>query len=195
MVCKAGVESEITFDNGMNGSIAEDTYFAALAIARGYSFDWIEGEMREQSPQTFMDFVKQRRRWLQGIYLVVHDSRLPFSSRFWFGFSLYNWIALPLQITISLILLMFPIVTWLVLDLLFQLNATILLYLFIIGSIKSFRFKGRHSWLKRIVCTTAAVFCIPVVIIAEAIAVIWGLFTDKRQFYIVNKNFTPTINV
>ena len=67
MVCKAGVESEITLDNGMKGSIAEDTYFAALAIARGYSFDWIEGEMREQSPQTFIDFVKQRRRWLQGI--------------------------------------------------------------------------------------------------------------------------------
>lgn len=150
-MCKAGVETSITFDNGMEGSIAEDTYFAAAAIARGYTFDWVEGEMREQSPHTFMDFVKQRRRWLQGIYLVVHDKRLPFASRFWFGFSLYNWIALPLQLFNACIFFAYPSTTCPILDFLFKLNATILLYLFIIGSLKSFQFKVKHQAIINIV--------------------------------------------
>ena len=194
-MCKSSVESEITFDNGINGSIAEDTYFATAAIARGYTFDWIEGEMREQSPHTFTDFIKQRRRWLQGIYLVVHDSQLPLSSRFWFGFSLYNWILMPLQLVVALVLLFFPVHTWLITDVFSTLSAIVLFYLFVIGSIKSFQFKGRHAWLKRALCTLATVCTIPVVVVGEAIAVIWGLFTDKRQFYIINKNCTPISNV
>jgi egghead protein (zeste-white 4 protein) len=194
-VCKAGVESSITFDNGMAGSIAEDTYFASAAIARHYTFDWIEGEMREQSPHTFIDFVKQRRRWLQGIYLVVHDPNLSLHSRFWFAFSLYNWIALPFQLFNTCVFIAYPSVTWPILDFLFKLNATILLYLFIIGSVKSFQFKGKRTWLKRVLCTLATVATIPVVVGAETIAVFWGLFTDKKQFYIVNKNHSPSYNV
>jgi cellulose synthase/poly-beta-1,6-N-acetylglucosamine synthase-like glycosyltransferase len=43
------------------------------------------GEMWEKSPFTLADFVKQRKRWLQGILLVVHDSRLPLRSRIALG--------------------------------------------------------------------------------------------------------------
>jgi hypothetical protein len=43
-VIKAGAEAAISFDNGPNGSIAEDIYFAARAIAHNYSFGWVEGE-------------------------------------------------------------------------------------------------------------------------------------------------------
>ena len=44
VVCRAGCEFEVTFDNGRAGSIAEDTYFAMLAMSKNKKFGWIEGE-------------------------------------------------------------------------------------------------------------------------------------------------------
>ncbi len=73
VVCQAGIERAVSFDNGAEGSIAEDTYFAMSALTKGYSFDWIEGEMWEKSPFSVKDFLQQRKRWIQGIFLVVHD--------------------------------------------------------------------------------------------------------------------------
>ena len=43
VVCRAECEFEITFDNGRAGSIAEDTYFAMLAMSKNKKFGWIEG--------------------------------------------------------------------------------------------------------------------------------------------------------
>ena len=43
VVCRAGCEFEVTFDNGRAGSIAEDTYFAMLAMSKNKKFGWIEG--------------------------------------------------------------------------------------------------------------------------------------------------------
>ena len=104
VVCRAGCEFDVTFDNGRAGSIAEDTYFAMLAMSKNKKFGWIEGtsdtsnecrnnaflcivtgEMWEKSPFTLSDFIKQRKRWLQGIVLVVHDSRLPIRVRLGLG--------------------------------------------------------------------------------------------------------------
>lgn len=38
----------------------------------GYSFDWIEGEMREQSTCTLIEFIRQRKRWIQGYFNKSH---------------------------------------------------------------------------------------------------------------------------
>ena len=43
VVCRAGCELEVAFDNGRAGSIAEDTYFAMLAMSKNKKFGWIEG--------------------------------------------------------------------------------------------------------------------------------------------------------
>jgi len=68
----------VSFDNGRDSSVAEDTYFGIRAASLGYSFDFIQGEMQEQSPFTLMDFLQQRKRWLQGLLLVAHSSYIPF---------------------------------------------------------------------------------------------------------------------
>ena len=73
VVTKVGSEKKVSFDNGLNGSIAEDAYFAIKAMDMGFTFNFIEGEMREKSPFSFSDFIKQRKRWMQGIYLVAFD--------------------------------------------------------------------------------------------------------------------------
>lgn len=81
-------EREVTFDNGPDGSVAEDCFFAMKAYSLGYTFDFIEGEMWEKSPFTLWDFVQQRKRWLQGILLVVHSKQIPLGMfEFIFSFS------------------------------------------------------------------------------------------------------------
>ena len=70
IVCKQYVERMTTFDTGPEGSIVEDAFFATKAANNGFSFGWIDGEMLETSPFTFMDLLRQRRRWTQGLYLL-----------------------------------------------------------------------------------------------------------------------------
>jgi egghead protein (zeste-white 4 protein) len=43
VVCRSACELEVTFDNGIAGSIAEDIYFALLATSKNKRFGWIEG--------------------------------------------------------------------------------------------------------------------------------------------------------
>lgn len=64
IVCKNCVEKLVSFDHGLEGSITEDAFFAVKSSNLGFTFDWIEGEMYEKSPFTFMDFLRQRKRWV-----------------------------------------------------------------------------------------------------------------------------------
>ena len=63
----------MTFDNGPEGSKAEDCFFGMLAMDAGYTFDFIEGEMHEKSPFTFSDFFKQRKRWMQVLFSIFKN--------------------------------------------------------------------------------------------------------------------------
>ncbi|KAK2706994.1 hypothetical protein QYM36_014874 [Artemia franciscana] len=65
VVSQVGAEKLVSFNHGPDGSIAEDCFFSIVAASKGYSFDFIEGEMWEQSPFTVKDFLEQRKRWLQ----------------------------------------------------------------------------------------------------------------------------------
>ena len=61
----------MSFDNGLDGSVAEDCFFAMRALKEGYSFDFIEGEMWEKSPFSLWDFIQQRKRWVVAVAAVV----------------------------------------------------------------------------------------------------------------------------
>lgn len=39
------------------------------------------GEMHEKSPFTFWDFLQQRKRWIQGIFLTVHSPEIPIKNK------------------------------------------------------------------------------------------------------------------
>ena len=74
----------MSFDNGPDGSVAEDTYFGIRAASKGYSFSFIEGDMWEKSPFNAKDFLQQRKRWLQGLLLVAHSTKIPWRYDFFY---------------------------------------------------------------------------------------------------------------
>lgn len=97
------VEKSVTFDHGVEGSIAEDAHFALLARSMGVRFAWIDALMFEQSPFSFRDFVRQRARWLVGGLLVVNNDTLPLSVRIVMRTLSTLWAAMPLTYSSVLI--------------------------------------------------------------------------------------------
>ncbi|OQV21824.1 Beta-1,4-mannosyltransferase egh [Hypsibius exemplaris] len=188
VVTKAAAEKDVTFDNGPDGSIAEDCFFAMKAFERGYTFNWIEGEMWEKSPFTLSDLLKQRKRWIQGIFLVVHNRDIGFRYKVFLALSLYAWLSLPLSCLTVLLNFTHPATYPQWLEVLSAWIASVNIYMFMFGALKSFPFR-RLGLLKGIFSIIGAVLFIPVNVVVENIAVIWALFSEKHQFYIVDKNF------
>lgn len=68
------MENECTWDFG---SLAEDFEFSQDAWRRGFTCGRYHGIVREQSPTTVRDFLKQRRRWYMGIRDIKGMYGLP----------------------------------------------------------------------------------------------------------------------
>lgn len=101
------VEQDVTFDHGVEGSIAEDAFFALLARSRNVRFAWIDALMFEQSPFTIIDFVKQRARWLVGGLRVVNSSRIPLRLRILMKLLTGLWALMPLTYTALIVSVLF----------------------------------------------------------------------------------------
>ncbi|WP_246853014.1 glycosyltransferase family 2 protein [Naasia sp. SYSU D00948] len=70
IVVRNDVEKRVGFDFGPDGSITEDAFWALVLMEQGGRARWVEGYLEEQSTRSFSDFVKQRRRWYQGLMKV-----------------------------------------------------------------------------------------------------------------------------
>lgn len=176
----------MSFDNGLDGSVAEDCYFAMIAFKKGYTFNFIQGEMWEKSPFTLMDFLQQRKRWVQGIFLVVHSRHIPLPYKFFLGMSLYAWLTMPLTITNLVFASLYPLPSTYWCNFWSTFIAGVSMYLYIFGVVKSFNIKKigirRYAFL-----IAGALLTIPFNVIIEITAVIWGIFSQKHKFYVVQK--------
>ena len=183
---KFQAEKDVSFDNGLDGSVAEDCYFAMMAFKKGYTFNFIEGEMWEKSPFTLMDFLQQRKRWLQGIFLVVHSVHIPLVYKFFLSMSLYAWMTMPLTITNLVFASAYPLPSSYWCNFWSTFVGAASFYMYIFGVLKSFDFKqiGIRRYLLVIV---GAVLSIPFNVIIEISAVVWGIFSKKHKFFVVQK--------
>lgn len=190
VVSKFSAERDVSYDHGPDGSVAEDCYFSMIAYKKGYTFDFIEGELWEKSPFTIKDFLQQRKRWLQGIFLVVHSEKIPIQNKFFLAMSLYAWMTMPLA-TLSLILSTFyPLPPTALCNFLSAFVGATWIYMYIFGVFKSFSLM-RLGVKRFIICIIGALCAIPFNIVIENVAVILGLFGSKHKFYVVQKQLKP----
>lgn len=194
VVSQAGVERRVTYDHGIDGSVAEDCYFGMAAAAQGFLFNFIDGEMWEKSPFTIWDFLQQRKRWMQGIYLVVHSPGVPVRTKFFLSMSFYAWLTVPFSTSNIVLAALYPVPCWQLLDVLtlFLMGTTIYMYIF--GVIKSFSLY-RYGVLKFTLCLVGAILAVPFNILIENVAIVWGFFGDKHRFYVVKKECKPPVEV
>lgn len=102
IVVRNDVEKSVGFDFGPAGSITEDAYWALCAMQQGYRSRWVDGFLEEQSTQGIMDFLKQRRRWFQGIVKVCVLAPVKLRWRATFGISTMLWALAPLGMAYTL---------------------------------------------------------------------------------------------
>ncbi|GAB0094502.1 Beta-1,4-mannosyltransferase egh [Sergentomyia squamirostris] len=194
VVSQVAAERDVTFDNGIDGSVAEDCYFAMRAFSMGYTFNFIDGEMCEKSPFTLMDFIQQRKRWLQGILLVVHSKGVPLKYKSLLLLSIYSWVTMPLAASNIIFAALYPIPCPQFFDFLCAFIAAVNIYMYIFGVIKSFSLY-RFGLTKFLLCAAGAICTIPINVMIENIAVIWGLLGKKHKFYVVQKDIRPLVTV
>jgi len=186
VVTKVGAERKITFDNGPEGSKAEDAFFAMVAMDQGLTFDFIEGEMHEKSPFTFSDFFKQRKRWMQGIYMVVASSRISLRTKFLLGVSLASWLTLPLATANLVLTKAFPFSLGKAADLVLGWLGAMGLLAYGYGYIKQHQMR-RYSFVRKLVAIPEIIVASLVSIVVENLAVCSMWFGDWYDFYIVQK--------
>ncbi|XP_055615409.1 beta-1,4-mannosyltransferase egh [Toxorhynchites rutilus septentrionalis] len=194
VVTQVHAEKEVSFDNGVDGSVAEDCFFAMRAFAKGYTFNFIEGEMYEKSPFTLLDFLQQRKRWLQGILLVVHSSTIPLRNKLLLAISVYSWVTMPLSTSNMIFAGLYPIPCPNIVDFLCAFIAGFNIYMYVFGVIKSFSLY-RFGVIKFLACVLGALCTIPINVVIENVAVIWGLVGKKHKFYVVQKDVRALVTV
>ena len=91
IVVRNDVEKSIGFDFGPEGSITEDAFWGLVAMERGFRSRWVEGYLEEQSTQSVMDFLRQRRRWIQGLAKVALHAPVKLKWRASIGFNTIIW--------------------------------------------------------------------------------------------------------
>ncbi|XP_026326570.1 beta-1,4-mannosyltransferase egh [Hyposmocoma kahamanoa] len=194
VVTQVGAEKKVSFDNGLDGSVAEDCYFAMKAYKEGYTFNFIEGEMWEKSPFTLWDFMQQRKRWIQGILLVVHAKEIPTVTKIFLAISCYSWVTLPLSTSNVILASLCPIPCPQFLDITCGFIGAVNIYMYIFGVLKSFPIH-RFGPVKFLLFVAGALATIPLNIVIENIAVVWGILGKKHKFYIVNKEIKIPVTV
>ena len=215
VVTRLGAERRVSFDNGEEGSIAEDCFFAMLAMdsmsdggraddeskttttqkRRRHTFDFIEGEMLEKSPFWFYEFFKQRERWMKGITMVVLSERISWRTKGLLAMSTAAWLTLPVS-TLNLYLSQrFPFSLGVALDFgLGFLGATGLLS-YGYGYLKQHQVR-RYSWPRLLLVVPEIVLSTALSIVVENCAVfaMWFGRWDQVNGYLPRYTLCNTLN-
>lgn len=192
IVANAGVERQITFDFGMEGSVAEDCFFGLTAWKEGHKFGFVEGEMWEKSTFSILDYIYQRKRWVQGIYNVFFSGQIPFKYKYGISLMLLSWFFMPFTVTNIVLVPLFPLPMWRFVNILCGFMGAVMLFLYIFGAVMSFS-PRRVGWAKYAFLCVVPIVILPVAMVMETIGVVLALKSCKTNtFHIVDKQTTVT---
>ena len=201
IVCRQDVEQSIGFDLGLQGSITEDAWWILLAMEQGIRTTWVDGYMDEQSTQSIMDFLKQRRRWYVGLFKVSFWCPAKLRYRIFVLFNTLSWIAIPIFLPFIVVYMSvlsayrFPVPFFLRILTNFIISAVVLVYFN--GLVANFREHGT-KWWKGVLWTLAMIVCLPACYFLEVLSVFMTFFfpfsTNAKGFHVVVKSATTGTN-
>ena len=175
------VEKETTWDHG---SLAEDFEFSHAAWRNGFTFGPIHGIVREQSPTSIMDVMKQRRRWYLGIREIKGVYYLPqIMCRMWTS-GIFCLTVTIINIPLSVVVDPAPSPFWLSLISVFSFGCLYWIYLW--GIIFQELDYGT-PWYMGIVHLIATVPLQLASSIIEAAALIYAMSDETKEFQVIKK--------
>lgn len=187
IVCRNDVEKEVGFDFGPHGSLTEDAFWALVHMQSGRRSRWCEGYLEEQSTQSLMDFIKQRRRWFLGLILVSVFAPVTFKWRAPLMVSTLLWALAPIAMVYNLVHLFVGSYIWSWLWIPADVSFAIFISLYIIGLQANLDEHGvvgfwtRSSWYVR------QIVLVPVFALMEAAGVLYAMLKPDAGFHVVKK--------
>lgn len=187
VVVKMGIEQRIGFDFGPRECIAEDLRFALTAWTQNYKFDFIHGIMREKSPFSIADFIKQRKRWFIGHFHIAWSNTLPlYCKLFVLPMNIVNMLLWTNAVNFFCCFL-FPVSVTKFQFMVYVLLTANGLFMLSFGNFMSFSHE-RYSLVSRILVSLTSQLCAPLSVLVEAWACIRGVIDrNKIAFDIVKK--------
>jgi beta-1,4-mannosyltransferase len=98
LVMKTQIEKDVTMNMPPELCITEDASFAFNAYQQKVKFAFVEGELEEISPSNFLDFIKQRARWIKGLWLIVLYHKCSIWRRIIIAIDIIAWAMMFLNI-------------------------------------------------------------------------------------------------
>lgn len=182
------LERAIGFDLGGKGSITEDAYFALVAADHGVRFQWVDGFIREQSPFTILALMKQRRRWITGLRLLMWDKTISFKQRLILGINMTLWRAAwigPVVTLWNIIAGGSILPVWATVLSAFLSGMVVVVYM--VGAYRNVTGIDMPLY-KQLLIWVASGLLVPISCAIEGIAVMYSIVAPVKVFEVVNKN-------
>jgi len=189
IVINSITEKSLGFDVGQDGSLTEDTFFAFKAADYNFKFLWCNGYIKEQSPFTVKDLIKQRRRWLNGLTKLTTNKDISLKRRVILNIAIFSWGLSWTSFVATVINFLIPSS---ILPLPFHLLSSLCGGLFIsVYSIGAYRnlLDLDYSFLEKLLIMLFVICCVPVSALIEAISVVYAIINPiKSNFEVIEKN-------
>ncbi len=187
IVVRNDVEKSTGFDFGPRGSITEDAFWALVCMQKGYRCRWVDGYLEEQSTQSVSDFVKQRRRWFQGLVKVSIHAPVKLRWRLSLGLNTILWAVAPFGAlyTIGHFFYGFSHPAWIKLLANYSFMSFGVLYM--TGLRANLDEYGVKDWYKRLGWYAAQIILLPVFSFMESLGVLAAIFRPVSGFHVVKK--------
>lgn len=187
IVVKNSIEKSVGFDFGPNGSITEDAFWALVAMEQGHRCRWVNGYLEEQSTQSINDFVKQRRRWFQGLAKVALFAPVKPIWRLSLGINTILWALAPFATIYTIFHLFYGFATVHWIHFLANFSFASFAVLYLIGLKANLDEYGIKSKWRRIVWTFSQIILLPVFSTLEAVGVLAAVLRPVAGFHVIKK--------
>lgn len=183
------LEKKIGFDLGGKGSITEDAYFALVCADKGVKFKWVDGYIREQSPFTLLELLKQRRRWITGLRLLMWDKTISGHQRLMLMVNMTLWRVAwvgPIVTIANFVMGGSIMPTWA--ELLAGFTTGMVAAVYMVGAYRNVTDIDLHPF-KQLTIWIASGVLMPLSCAIEGVAVLYSIVApNKTKFDVVDKN-------
>lgn len=187
IVCRNDVEQSVGFDFGPVGSITEDAFWALCCMQNGKRSRWVDGYLEEQSTQSVMDFVKQRRRWYHGLILVSLYAPVRLEYRLSLLIFTVLWTFAPMGMIYTVLNLFLGCSTNEVIRALANFSLSVYATLYLLGVEANLKEHGIKGIIERIIWYALQIVLLPLFSLIESSAVFYALLKPETGFHVVQK--------
>jgi egghead protein (zeste-white 4 protein) len=175
------------FDFGPHGDITEDAFWAVKAMQNGQRSAWVDGFLEEQCCLSVVDFLRQRRRWFQGLVKTVRYAPVKLRWRFALALNTMLWALAPFAMIYTIFTLFYSVEIPLIVRILGSYSFTTYVLWYATGLKANMDEHGITNFWKRAQLALLQILLVPAFCMLEALGVAWGLASQAKGFEVVKK--------